>query len=79
MSGYGDTSGRGSGQTAGGQMDLAHFAKHVHLIVKFQALFRGHLARRNTAFIMKSKRVSLSQILKKALMGKYPEYQPFNS
>jgi len=29
---------------------------HVNLIVKIQAVFRGHIARRNTAFILKSKR-----------------------
>ena len=37
---------------------MDYWKNNLHLIVKFQALFRGHLARRNTAFIMKSKRVS---------------------
>ena len=57
MSGYGDTVGRG-GSGHGQAFDMSFYAKHINLIVKFQALFRGHLARRNTAFIMKSKRVS---------------------
>lgn len=37
-------------------MDLASLSQHTVTIVKFQALFRGFLARRNTAFIMNQKR-----------------------
>lgn len=58
MGGYGETNNMGhyGGQTSGNSLDMGFYAKHINLIVKFQALFRGHLARRNTAFIMKSKR-----------------------
>ena len=37
-------------------MNADFLAQNVHTIIKFQALFRGFLARRNTAFIMNQKR-----------------------
>lgn len=40
-------------------MDMNYLKKHIFTIVKFQALFRGHLARKHTAFIMNSRRVSI--------------------
>jgi len=37
-------------------MDLKDLQKHIHLVVKLQSLFRGHMARKNTSFIMNSRR-----------------------
>lgn len=51
--------GQGSYQNTG--YDLDFLQKHIKTIIKFQALFRGHLARRHTAFIMNSRRVSYDQ------------------
>jgi len=37
-------------------MDINFLKKNIHFIIKLQAIFRGHMARKNTAFIMNSRR-----------------------
>ena len=40
-------------------LSLDMLQKNLKFIIKLQALFRGHMARKHTAFIMNSRRVTM--------------------
>ena len=37
-------------------LDLRDLMKHIHIVIKLQSLFRGHMARRNISLILKTRR-----------------------
>ena len=37
-------------------IDLNDLMKHIHIIIKLQSIFRGHMCRRNTSLVLKTRR-----------------------